>query len=776
MNVRPLLTACLALLCFAAAWGAQAQPAPAGYPAYPSISPRVDQNPRWAFITDLIADLDAAKATGVQVVTGGTNASGPGMCGGPYGLALDGKTIINTSTGKPLPLETGEPGQPSIQEIRALVDAAHARGFIVLGELMRLWNNQVLLVDHPEWQEIKKDGDAPLGPDKMTAWPPVTGCWNSPFGDHYIKTSVELARVFDWDGYNLDGFGCWTICHCTFCKESYKQETGHDIPYASDTNDPAFRRHLKWRLQKFSAWCAKWQAALKQVKPDFIAAPWSTGPGRWWHWSFAPLAESSDYANRVMDAPMVELFWDFPPDQGSNLMPSFVSRYYRGLAGDRPAVLLPYYCTQGQINMQPPQVECDFRTFTILTNGNIAMQANWQKTPQAGMEHYFKLIQEREEYTKGAKSTKWAAMLVGESSRLLYGLPGKRSEVGIGNWIGSGVDTPDISTLPPGERRLPQHMESAVGTFRAMMEEQLPLDIITEADVDTPGTLEQYKVLILPNTACLSERQMATIRSFVDAGGGLVAMQEASLCDEFGTRRANYGLADLFQANFKATEDFSARWPNYPAVTYVSRTTESEITHGPKIESNLRVGTTELNFIGWTTVNEPAPGARVLATRGSAVANGAVPFLITNEANAGRVAYFAADIGQAYFLAPYQYERAMLVNAIHWAARGQQPPVTVAAPMAVQAGFYHQNEGARQVVHLLNQINTNGSSALPENNSSMREEVVAIAGIKVTFADRSYTRFKLVPEGIELTAEETPAGKQVTLPALGLHSMVVAER
>ena len=364
MSVRSFFARCLAVFCALTAFGAAAQGPVGVYPAHPGTSPLVSANQRWGFMTDLSFDADAMVATGAQVVTGGTNASGPGMCGGPYGVAMDGTTILNTMTGLPLPLETAEGGQPSIKEIRGFVDQAHSKGLIVLGELMRLWNNQVLLIDHPEWQEIKKDGDQPLGADKMTAWPPVTGCWNSPFGDHFIKTSVELARVFDWDGYNLDGFGCWTICHCTFCKDSYKQETGFDIPYGNDTNDPAFRRHLKWRLQKFSAWCAKWQAALKAFKPNFIAAPWSTGPGRWWHWSFAPLAEASDYANRVMDAPMVELFWDFPPDQGTNLMPSFVSRYYRGLAGDRPAVLLPYYCTQGQINMQPPQVECDFRALS----------------------------------------------------------------------------------------------------------------------------------------------------------------------------------------------------------------------------------------------------------------------------------------------------------------------------------------------------------------------------------------------------------------------------
>ena len=53
---------------------------------------------------------------------------------------------------------------------------------------------------------------------------------------------------------------------------------------------------------------------------------------------------------------------------------------------------------------------------------------------------------------------------------------------------------------------MPAHMESAVGVFRAMMEDHLPLDIIIEPDVEDAKTLGQYKVLILPNAACLSGR------------------------------------------------------------------------------------------------------------------------------------------------------------------------------------------------------------------------------------------------------------------------------
>ena len=66
------------------------------------------------------------------------------------------------------------------------------------------------------------------------------------------------------------------------------------------------------------------------------------------------------------------------------------------------------------------------------------------------------MIAEREPFTTGRRSLKWAAMLVGESSRLLYGLPGARTEVPLGAWIGSGVDTPDSASSPPASGGCPR--------------------------------------------------------------------------------------------------------------------------------------------------------------------------------------------------------------------------------------------------------------------------------------------------------------------------------
>ena len=360
-------------------------------------------------------DLAGAINGGTNVICGGTNAAGVGFAGGPFILGKNGE-IVDIRSGVPVP-------QKTLADLRARVDRAHARGARVLGEVIRFYMTPWIQAEHPDWQDINSPGGKPITVAQLKD-NAVLGCWNSPYGDWFIKSQVELVKRLDWDGYNMDGFGCWSHCFCPFCTAAYRKDTGKDVPASSDVNDPEFRRYLKWRLDRYTHFVYRWTAALKAVKPDFVAAPWTTGPGRWWHWMGAPGAEGTDAVHRVLDAPFLELFWDFPPDQGSNLLPAFTCRYYRGLTGDRPAWILPYLCEQGQFNMQPPRAECDLREMTVLTNGCLVAQGLWQQNEDTPLSHFNRMLAEREPFTRDATSLKWAAMLVGESSRLLYGLPG----------------------------------------------------------------------------------------------------------------------------------------------------------------------------------------------------------------------------------------------------------------------------------------------------------------------------------------------------------------
>ena len=133
------------------------------------------------------------------------------------------------------------------------------------------------------------------------------------------------------------------------------------------------------------------------------------------------------------------------------------------------------------------------------------------------------------------------------------------------------------------------------------------------------------------------------------------------------------------------------------------------------------------------------------------------PAVVTNRFGKGKVVYLASGFDSAYYLYPYPYQRLILKQAITEVA-SDLPPVSVQAPMCVHSTVMRQSQQntSRLVVHLFNDINTTGGHALPTDDVPLREEVLPIADIKVTFlpAYRLKT-VTLQPEGAKLDVSRT---------------------
>ncbi len=66
----------------------------------------------------------------------------------------------------------------------------------------------------------------------------------------------------------------------------------------------------------------------------------------------------------------------------------------------------------------------------------------------------------------------------------------------------------------------------------------------------TPELLRRYEMVWSPNAACLSDAQCVVLADYVRAGGKLLATHLTSVADEHGRMRKNFGLAELFGADF----------------------------------------------------------------------------------------------------------------------------------------------------------------------------------------------------------------------------------
>jgi hypothetical protein len=197
----------------------------------------------------------------------------------------------------------------------------------------------------------------------------------------------------------------------------------------------------------------------------------------------------------------------------------------------------------------------------------------------------------------------------------------------------------------------------AILTEQALIQARIPFDLVFDEHLDN---LTKYKVLILPASECLSDRQLSLIRDFVAKGGGLVAMGQVGLYDDWRRLRTKSGLQGL-------------------------------VDNQPRGEQYL----------------ENAPGSSVESTR---VHAGPVS---RKEVGRGRAAYFPDIVsdgprpeGQPYFSIPNDYWKRPknwqeIVDAVIWAARGDLP-VDVAGPEYLVVNLVTQPEKRRMVLHLVN--------------------------------------------------------------------------
>lgn len=85
------------------------------------------------------------------------------------------------------------------------------------------------------------------------------------------------------------------------------------------------------------------------------------------------------------------------------------------------------------------------------------------------------------------------------------------------------------------------------GVTQALIRARIPYLPVHAGHIDRDAA--QFSLLVLPNLGAMSDAQVASVRRFVERGGGLIATGESSLFNEWGDPRPDFGLADLFGAH-----------------------------------------------------------------------------------------------------------------------------------------------------------------------------------------------------------------------------------
>ena len=212
-------------------------------------------------------------------------------------------------------------------------------------------------------------------------------------------------------------------------------------------------------------------------------------------------------------------------------------------------------------------------------------------------------------------------------------------------------------------------------------------------------------MIVLPNAACLSQRESDAFRQFVANGGGLVGSYQVAAANEWNEPHPQPSLGDVFGIRVLGDTQrftdtyFRAEEGDHPVLNGMYR--QRPLTcMKPQLLVEATGAAQGLANIVFPYV-EPTPDRYVSIHNNPPGVETDRPAIVANTYGRGRTVYFASQIGTMYATASYWEAKLLLVNAVRWAA-AEPAPVELAAPLCVELTAWDQAAENRRVIHLVN--------------------------------------------------------------------------
>jgi hypothetical protein len=287
--------------------------------------------------------------------------------------------------------------------------------------------------------------------------------------------------------------------------------------------------------------------------------------------------------------------------------------------------------------------------------------------------------------------------------------------------------------------------------------------------------LGQFRTLILPNIAALSNPQCEHIRAFVRNGGGIVATQETSLYDEGGALRADFGLADLLGASYAG----KVEGPMLNSYLNVNKDPQTGAYHpllagledaGRIINGSRRVHVNPHDK-AMTSPLEVVPPYPDLPMEEvfPRPADAHDPGVFVREADRGRVVYFPWDIDRTFWDVLSVDHARLMRNAVVWATN-EPAPLEVEGKGILDVAVWRQENSVS--VHLVNLTN-------PMMMKGPVREVIPISRqvvrIRPPRDGRRVTGARLLVAGREIAFRQEGGAIIVEVPAIELHEVIALD-
>lgn len=528
---------------------------------------------------------------------------------------------------------------------------------------------------HPEWAMIDVDGN----PRKHWAMPGVwltctlgTYCF-----EFMTKVNREIMNKYDVDAIFSNRWAGSGMCYCEQCRTSFEAEYSMALPRTNDPNDPAFRNYLIWRPKRLFELYDLWDREIRKIRPSARFIPNSGG-------------------GALTELDMTEI--------GRRAVTLFVDKQ------GRRGVRAPW--SNGKDGKELRATLGKKAIGGIFSVGNVEPY-RWKDSVQSGEEIRLWVADGianglRPWFTKFAATTydrRWLGVVEEIYNWAAKVEPYLRNEASLARVaMVYSQQTAHFYGGPKAHERVEEH---TLGFYQALIEARIPFEMVHDRLLDEEH-VKQFKTLILPNIAALSDEQCEQLRDFVRRGGSIIATYETSLYDEWGQKRENFGLADLLgvdyvehtpgpmQNSYLRLEKDPNTGVVHPLIQGIDNT--ERIINGVyrlEVKANTEFAHTPLTLIPTypdLPMEEVYP--RVHQTD--------IPELYLREIGQGRVVYFPWDIDRIFWEILCVDHGKLLSNAVVWAS-DEPSPVTVTGQGVLDVTVWRQSNS--MTVHMVNLTN-----------------------------------------------------------------------
>ncbi|WP_353807782.1 beta-galactosidase trimerization domain-containing protein [Agromyces sp. SYSU T00194] len=583
--------------------------------------------------------------------------------------------------------------------------AAHARGIRVIAYYSNMWD-VAAAGEHPEWALEPLPSRGSTG-----RWPSL--CLLSGYRQRALDQVREIAERYPIDGLWSDILTAGP-CVCERCRSAFRGQYGRDMP--ADRDDDGWLDLIHFWQGVLGDYLDEQRAVLKAARPEAALIP-------------------NYYATTFVDA-VTGLTTDHlaAADIGSSEgytdwhglgFPSYAAAYIRAGVQERPAeVLVSRFVHTWDFTLRST-AQLRFESFAAAAHG-VAVSVDDQPYATGAiepevyrrLEPVFGRIAEREPWL-GGTPVRHAALYASQRARELESLLGAPENPTNGE---------QSAQFPQSEpRSAPSDLVAALtGTYRALRSAHLPVAFLDERP-SSIATLDEYAVLVLPDALCLDDAEIAAVRAFVAAGGGLVVTGPAGVRDARGVETAAPpALTDLLGVRFDGLGEYT-----YPYLRPTEPLGAWPVPHYgrmPRLEvcaDDVRVLATRVDPVLETDDrsfwhnNQPAPGA-----------DSGEPVIVEREFGAGRVIVSAARLGNNLArLGNGAYGR-LLADLVERAA--PRPVPVLPAPGAAGTEVVLSELPGRLVAHLVTGHPVVSLDVHGAPQPAAIEDVASIAGLRLS--------------------------------------------